>query len=207
MPRLLAILVCGASLATASCGSSGAELPCSQDADCPLGQICAAGICSAGQAAGTGRASGSEPGGPGGSGASTSGPGRGSSTGHGTSGGSTSAASSSGGATTGGATSGGSTTGRATTGGSGTGVATTSGGSSGGTTGACAGETWGNFAQSFFQQSCVSCHWDFGLYLVVFFDSSSISSKIQDGSMPLGGTLTATQKQDILTWLGCGMPQ
>jgi len=129
--------------------------------------------------------------------------------------------------TSGGSTGGSGTTGGNTSGGTGTGTTGgTTGGSSGGTTGGTTGgadagcttpDTWNGFAQSFFESNC-SCHavnkpvatrlhfqsYDqvrtYG-YLMVF--------ALNYGSMPPApyGPLDPTDKQRILSWLKCGMPE
>ncbi len=82
-----------------------------------------------------------------------------------------------------------------------------SSGSSSSTAAQCTPDTWSNFAQGFFTTNCTSCHSQFATYSSVVSDASSISSKISSGSMPLLGSLSASDKSRILLWLSCGEPQ
>ena len=91
--------------------------------------------------------------------------------------------------TTGGAwTSGGSNGGGSSSGGS------SSGGSTSTTAAQCTPDTWSNFAQSFFNNNCGQCHSQFSSYSSVVSDAKSITSKISNGSMPQGSSLSASDK-------------
>jgi mono/diheme cytochrome c family protein len=67
-----------------------------------------------------------------------------------------------------------------------------------------------NFGQAFFATNCVSCHShnhsSFSTQSNVQKDASDIESRIKDGDMPEGATLTAAQISDVETWLKCGAP-
>jgi hypothetical protein len=181
---------------------------CGQGESCNAGtHLCDATVEAPGQDILTGGGNGSSSGGSGDEGTSSGGVNGGSS-----SSGSTSSGSSSSGNGAGSSSSGGhGGIGGAVGGGSSGGGSTTSGGSSGGSsTGGpppCTTETWSNFAQGFFSSNCVSCHSEFETYSGVSQESSDIESRISDGSMPKNGTLSSTEKQDILDWLTCGLPE
>lgn len=87
-------------------------------------------------------------------------------------------------------------------------VSTTTGGSTTGTANAaCGTDAWSNYAQTFFQSKCVSCHSNEATYSGVNADLSNIQSNITSNAMPLGATLAAADKARILAWIGCGAPQ
>ncbi len=102
----------------------------------------------------------------------------------------------------GGWTSGGSTGGASSSSSS----SSSSGGSSTGPA-QCTPDTWSNYASNFFNTNCAGCHSQFGSYSGVQSDSSRIESKIQSGSMPPYGGLSASDQQRIVAWINCGMPQ
>ncbi len=77
-----------------------------------------------------------------------------------------------------------------------------SGGSGGGST--CT-DTWATYGQAFFSSHCGQCHSWAGSHASVQSKLSSITSRIQSGSMPPGG-ISAADKQKILAYLGCGAP-
>jgi hypothetical protein len=72
---------------------------------------------------------------------------------------------------------------------------------------ACTTDTWGNWAHSFFTTNCTACHSQFGTYGSVQSDKTNIQTKISNGSMPAGSTLSASDKSRILQWISCGLPQ
>ena len=57
-----------------------------------------------------------------------------------------------------------------------------------------------------FQSACVGCHSKFSSYSGITGDKSAIRSKIVDGSMPQGGSLTTAQKNSIVCWIDNGAP-
>ena len=71
-------------------------------------------------------------------------------------------------------------------------------------TAACTQDTWGNFAQAFMANNCLSCH----SYAssVATLKPHPNSAWISNGSMPPGGPLSASDKSRILLWLSCGLP-
>ena len=54
------------------------------------------------------------------------------------------------------------------------------------------------------QGSCSGCHSQFASYPGVSADRAAIRSKIVDGSMPQGGSLTVAQKNSIVCWIDSG---
>lgn len=72
---------------------------------------------------------------------------------------------------------------------------------------ACNGDTWSNFAQTFFRTQCGNCHNWWQNYPLVKSDEAIISNLIAKGAMPQDHALDATEKAEILTWLGCGAAQ
>jgi hypothetical protein len=57
------------------------------------------------------------------------------------------------------------------------------------------------------QPKCISCHSGFSKYATVKADLSSIQSRINNGSMPQGSSLTSEQRSTILNWIKAGGPQ
>jgi hypothetical protein len=77
---------------------------------------------------------------------------------------------------------------------------------------ACTTDTWGNYADTFFQSNCTTgCHNHvFGSsspnYNSVKSNAATISSRISSGNMPQGAKLSSSDKTRILKWLSCGEP-
>jgi len=71
----------------------------------------------------------------------------------------------------------------------------------------CTPDTWSNYAHSFMTANCTYCHGQFNTYSNVQSDQSSIQSRISSGNMPQDHSLSSSDKQRILTWLSCGLPQ
>ena len=78
------------------------------------------------------------------------------------------------------------------------------GGGTGGSTTTCT-DTWASYGQAFFANNCAKCHSWAGSHSSVQSKLSSITGRIQSGSMPPGG-ISAADKQKILAYLGCGAP-
>lgn len=57
-----------------------------------------------------------------------------------------------------------------------------------------------------FQNACQSCHGNFSGYAQIAADKSAIRSKIVSGSMPQGGSLSDTQKNNVVCWIDNGAP-
>lgn len=70
----------------------------------------------------------------------------------------------------------------------------------------CTSDTWTSSARAFFQSQCTSCHGWAGSQTSVRSKASSISATLQSGSMPPNRALAGSERQRILTWLGCGAP-
>lgn len=74
----------------------------------------------------------------------------------------------------------------------------------------CEGTSWEGTAKPWFEQNCVGCHRANHTWLrtrsQVRLKSAQIRSYVSSGLMPDDRTLTAEEKQVILTWLDCGMP-
>ncbi|MCB9581482.1 MAG: hypothetical protein H6717_30915 [Polyangiaceae bacterium] len=81
---------------------------------------------------------------------------------------------------------------------------TSGGGGTGGSTTTCT-DTWASYGQAFFANNCAKCHSWAGSHSSVQSKLSSITGRIQSGSMPPGG-ISAADKQKILAYLGCGAP-
>ena len=91
-------------------------------------------------------------------------------------------------------------------GGSGGGGAT-GGGTGGGGSVSCGSDTWTNYASTWFRDNCANCHSsEFGSYTAVTQSKSSIDGRISGNSMPPGG-LSSGDRQRILSWFSCDMPQ
>ena len=78
------------------------------------------------------------------------------------------------------------------------------------------GDTWSNYAQSFFATNCTSCHsmystlsnYQFTTYQNVLSHASLIQTQVGNEYMPAyPNTLTQDERGRILNWLGCGMAQ
>ncbi len=92
-------------------------------------------------------------------------------------------------------------------GGSGGGVGGGGGATGGGGGSSCGTDTWTNYASGWFSGNCARCHGsEFGGYSLVQSRGSQLSSRISSGSMPPGGLLPA-DRQRILSWFACNMPQ
>lgn len=75
------------------------------------------------------------------------------------------------------------------------------------TDGGCS-DTWSGYGSSFFSTSCAGgCHGgQYANQSSVKAAQSRISSEISSGRMPQGGSLSASSKSRILTYLSCGVP-
>jgi hypothetical protein len=71
----------------------------------------------------------------------------------------------------------------------------------------CTPDTWGNWASGFFSTNCAGCHSWANSYTSVKSRQANNQAYISDGSMPQGGSLSSSDKQRVLAWLGCGSPQ
>ena len=93
-------------------------------------------------------------------------------------------------------------------------VASTGGGAGGGSGGAgggggsCGADTWTNYASQWFRTTCSNCHGsEFGTYQAVKGVQTAITGEISSQAMPPGGGLSNSERQRILSWFGCAMPQ
>lgn len=66
---------------------------------------------------------------------------------------------------------------------------------------------WSTGVSAIIQNNCVGCHSNFSTYSGASASASSISSQVNSGSMPKGGTLSAADKAAIVQWASCGAPQ
>jgi hypothetical protein len=57
-----------------------------------------------------------------------------------------------------------------------------------------------------FQSVCSGCHANFSNYSQISTDKSAIRSRIIDGSMPQQGSLSDTQKNNVVCWIDNGVP-
>jgi hypothetical protein len=77
------------------------------------------------------------------------------------------------------------------------------------------GDTWGNYAQAFFTNTCQGCHsmysgelTQFTSYQNVKSAATIIQSQLGYGNMPLSPvTITQDQRVRLLNWLDCGLPE
>lgn len=79
--------------------------------------------------------------------------------------------------------------------------------------------TYANFAGVFFQSKCSGCHGASGIEAArakwIFSDYNSVKSNISRineqvlvlGAMPRGGSLTATEKENLKKWIEAGTPE
>ncbi len=72
--------------------------------------------------------------------------------------------------------------------------------------GSCA-DNWASFASGFFTTNCTACHGQFATYSSVVADAVNIQSRLQSGSMPPTGGVSSQDRQRILAWIACGMPE
>jgi hypothetical protein len=72
----------------------------------------------------------------------------------------------------------------------------------------CSGpeKSFSNDVYPIFQNSCFGCHSNFGSYSQIAADKSSIRSMVAEGIMPQQGSLSDTQKNDMLCWIDNGAP-
>lgn len=80
-----------------------------------------------------------------------------------------------------------------------------------------AGLTYTNFAQALFQNKCAGCHapgrsaaaiFSFTGYASVVANSDRIKqAALVNKTMPLGGSLSATELQSLTSWFNQGMPE
>lgn len=77
--------------------------------------------------------------------------------------------------------------------------------------------TYANYIQALLQTKCAGCHasgrggaasWTYSDHASVTSNSARINTAVLvNGTMPLGGSMTATEKQLLKAWLDKGMPQ
>ncbi|MBX7100609.1 MAG: hypothetical protein K1X89_23050, partial [Myxococcaceae bacterium] len=82
-------------------------------------------------------------------------------------------------------------------------------GGSGGGAGGCGVDTWANYAQSFFNTNCNSCHTHTGEFTSQSYVRSiktSITSRINVGNMPQGRTLSTAERTRIISYMNCNAP-
>ncbi|MCK9422378.1 MAG: hypothetical protein M0Q38_07255 [Bacteroidales bacterium] len=72
----------------------------------------------------------------------------------------------------------------------------------------CSGSTksFSNDVLPVFQSACVSCHSQYSGYSQISAAKTTIRSKIVDGSMPPGNSLSTAQKNNIVCWIDNGAP-
>ncbi len=69
-------------------------------------------------------------------------------------------------------------------------------------------DTWTNYASNWFATYCSRCHSDaWSSYANVQSDSQSLQDVISSGAMPRGGGLSEAERQRLLAWIACGLPQ
>ena len=76
----------------------------------------------------------------------------------------------------------------------------------GGDHAACGNDTWSNFASGFFNSYCASCHGWASSHSNVASNASGISSRLSSGNMPPSGSVSSSDRQRAIDWLGCGAP-
>jgi hypothetical protein len=67
-------------------------------------------------------------------------------------------------------------------------------------------DTWASFAGSFFSSHCSGCHGFASSQASVEANAAFIESMVSSGTMPPGGGVSASDRQRIVNWLGCGTP-
>jgi hypothetical protein len=72
----------------------------------------------------------------------------------------------------------------------------------------CSGGTksWNADVKPVMEAGCVSCHGSYSTYSAVYASRSSIRSKIADGSMPEGSSLSTGDKDIVVCWIDNGAP-
>jgi hypothetical protein len=71
----------------------------------------------------------------------------------------------------------------------------------------CGADTWTSYAKTWFEGNCAGCHYtEFSTYQAVSSSHPAIVSRVSSGNMPPGG-LSSAEKQRILDWFSCNMPQ
>lgn len=70
----------------------------------------------------------------------------------------------------------------------------------------CAGGTksYKNNVAPLLQTYCAGCHSNFSTYSQVNYDKNSLRSRVADGSMPRGASMSDAQKDIILCWIDNG---
>ena len=71
----------------------------------------------------------------------------------------------------------------------------------------CTPDTWANWSKTMLSNNCRGCHSWAGTYSSVQSRSSDCQTRISSGNMPKGSSLSASDKQRILKWFSCGLPQ
>ena len=112
------------------------------------------------------------------------------------------------GTTTGGTTTQGTTTAGATSAGATTVGASTAGSTTGGNA-LCPTETdtYNNYAGTFLASKCGGCHGFVSSYAAVANNAAAIQGRIDSGSMPTSGPLSAADQNRINMWFNCGLPE
>ena len=54
--------------------------------------------------------------------------------------------------------------------------------------------------------NCSGCHPNFSTYAGLSADRNNVSSQIESGNMPRGGSLSTTQKDAVICWISSGAP-
>ncbi len=71
-------------------------------------------------------------------------------------------------------------------------------------------DTWEGYGQAFFAANCVTCHVhdhsNFADVAAVRGELALITQRVSSGLMPQGATLSASDQQRLLTFIGCGAP-
>ena len=72
----------------------------------------------------------------------------------------------------------------------------------------CTGDTYASYGATFFAGRCDGCHGAaYSSYAAVSASAKQIQAEISNGSMPKGPPLPASERDRILLWFKCGLPQ
>ena len=71
----------------------------------------------------------------------------------------------------------------------------------------CTTDKWSGWPSSFMSNNCAGCHGFASSYSGVSQNAGNCNSDIQSGRMPQGGSLSDADKNRIVLWLSCGLPQ
>jgi hypothetical protein len=72
---------------------------------------------------------------------------------------------------------------------------------------ACTQDTWTSYASGALSAHCGGCHGWASSFGTTASNSTGIRANLESGAMPLNGTLPQSDRDRLVRWIDCGMPQ